>query len=171
MPDLILNARLSIATMGGSLLSADSTSFVVRDTLSDKDVVYQEGTTLSVTSPYMRIGGTAQWFPLRYFYLTGGAQLSLALSSGVETQRKILRPTGWTFANGASEVDVQPETLSPLTKVGFELFGGVGISYPISFQGSVFMEALFTKRLNNVVSDADWKTEALGLNIGFLWRL
>ncbi len=169
--DLIINARLSVTNKLGPLSAPDTLMQTVVDPSSGKELIYQEGTTLEITAPYLNVGGTVQWFPLRYLYLTGGFQFSFALSDAAEIQRGILRPSNWVFENGARTIPIGPQSLKSLSDVGFDLLGGIGISYPVSFRASVFMETLYIRRLNKVVDDATWNIEALALNIGALWRL
>lgn len=169
--DLIINARLSLSNKPGTLIAPDTLAQTVTDPSSGEALIYQEATTLEVTAPYLNVGGTIQWFPLRYLYLTTGFQLSFAMSEAAEIQRTILRPSNWVFDNGARTSPIGAQSLSSLSGVGFDILGGLGISYPVSFKASVFMETLYIKRLNNVVGDASWSVDALALNIGALWRL
>ncbi len=169
-PDIIVNGRLSVSGLGGTLLSADTTVGTVFDSAAGAQVPYQEGTELAIDALYLKLGGTVQWFPLRYFYLTAGANLSFALGSAVTTNRVILRPNHFTYADGTQSKPEGTESLESLSTFGFELLGGLGFSYPVSYRGSVFLESLYTTRLNSVVSDATFNTDAIGVNVGFIWR-
>ena len=170
-PSLVVNGRLSVNGLGGTLVSPDTVLGAVFDSTTGSTVPYQEGTTLCVTAPYVSIGGTIQWFPERFFYLTGGAQISLAMGSAVTVQRTILRPSNWVYNDGSRSVTTDPTSLESLNFFGFDVQGGLGFSYPVSFQASVFLEGLYTLRLNSLVSDQSWRMGALGLNLGVLWRL
>lgn len=169
-PSIILSGRLSVTSMGGSLLSADSTTSTVYDPAGDQQITYQEGTLLSISAPYARLGIAAQWFPLRYFYLTAGAQLATPLGSAVHVRRSILRPTNFDFTNGGQQKDSDPTELSSLEALGFEVMGGLGFSYPVSYRVSVFLESTYTHRLNSLATDVSWTTDALGVNVGAIWR-
>lgn len=170
MHDVIVNGRLSMYSMGGVLTAPDSTTSAVFDTSSGQFIPYQEASTLALNAPYLRIGGTVQWFAQRYFYLTAGFDVTMPIGSSVDVQRTLLRPSGWQYPDGIPS-EPQPTEITSLSSVGFDALGGLGLSYPVSFHASVFFEALYRVRLNNVVSDADWKTSSLGLNVGVLWRL
>ena len=169
--DLILNARLSVNGIGGMLRSPDSTAGVVYDSASGTSVPFQQATTLSITAPYLRIGGAAQWFPLRYFYLLGGIQFAIPLGDGVDVYRQILRPSSYTYENGSTERETGISSLGSLNAFGFELLGGIGISYPVSFRSSIFVESQYTWRLNSMISDGAWDMSAIGFHVGLLWRL
>jgi hypothetical protein len=171
MPDLILNARLGVATLGGDVTAPDTTIGTVYDTASKSYLPYQEATVLAIDAPYLRIGATAQWFAQRYFYLTAGFDVSIPMGSAADVQRTILRPTGWEYADGTIPGDPQPTEISSLSSIGFDVLAGLGLSYPVSYHASVFMEAMYRVRLNSLVSDATWNTSAIGLNVGLLWRL
>ena len=94
----------------------------------------------------------------------------MPIGSSVDVQRTVLRPSGWNYPDGIPS-ESQPTEIMSLSSVGFDALAGLGISYPVSFHASVFFETLYRVRLNNSVSDADWKTSSLGLNVGVLWRL
>ena len=169
-PDLIVNGRLSVSGLGGTLLSADTTVGAVFDSASGSQVPYQEGTELSIDALFLKLGGTVQWFPLRYFYLTGGAQLSFALGNAVSVNRVLLRPGHFTYADGTRSQSTDVDGLESLSTFGFELQGGLGFSYPISFRGSLFLESMYTTRLNSLISDGTFDTESIGLKMGLIWR-
>lgn len=168
--DIILNGRLSLTTMGGSVLAPDSTTSTIYESASGKQITYQEGTVLSVTAPYLRVGVTAQWFPLRYFYLTAGVQLATPLGSSVSVRRSILRPSNVEYSSGGTEREIAPASLSSLTSIGAEVLGGLGFSYPVSYRMSVFFESTYTARLNSLVTDAAWGADAFGVQLGAIWR-
>jgi len=170
-PEFIATGRLSMGWVGGTLLAPDTTVGAVLDTASGQRVPYQEGTQVSIDAPYLRIGGTIQWFPLRYFYLTGGAQVALALGSSATVERTLLRPGHYTYPDGSTTRDGGTSSLPAFSSVGFELLGGLGVSYPVTYRASVFFEALYTHRLNSMLSDAPLNLDALGVNLGVLWRL
>lgn len=170
-PGVIVNGRVSLSGTGGSLLSPDSTVSSVFDSASGAFVPYQEATRLTLTTPYLRVGGTIQWFAQRYFYLTGGLNISVALGNSANVERTVLRPTGWALPGGGLSEPVGEQSVSTLSTLGFELAGGIGFSYPITFRSSVFMEALYSKRFGSVASDASWNYSSFGINLGLLYRL
>jgi hypothetical protein len=54
--------------------------------------------------------------------------------------------------------------------LGFEVMGGLGFSYPVSYRVSVFLENTYTHRFNSLASDVTWTTDAIGVNVGAIWR-
>ncbi|MCX6140758.1 MAG: IgGFc-binding protein [Candidatus Kapabacteria bacterium] len=168
--DVILAGRLGMSSLGGRLLSPDSTVSSVFDTASKSFVPYQEGTTLCVTAPYINAAAGIEWFPQRYFYISAGIQISLPIGSSVTVQRVILRPSNWVFAQGSTPQTVLPESLSALTSVQLGLYGGLGFSYPVSFRVSVFAEALYSTWFGNVATPGPWSVERIGANIGARYR-
>lgn len=170
LPGVILNARVQVNTVGGTLLSADSTGSTVYDTASGTFVPYFEGSLLTLTAPVVKIGAIAQWYPDRFFYMAFGAQMAVSLGSSVRVERDILRPSNWQFSSGNTPLTVSPDKLTSLNTIGFEVIGGIGFSYPITLSGSVFIETLYTQRLGSMITDGVWRTGSLGLNAGLLWR-
>ncbi len=171
LPSVILQARLSVAGVGGKLISPDTTIGTVFDLTSGQFIPYQEATTVALTNSYLRFGGMAQWFLQRFFYITGGLNIAVALGNSAETQREVLRPTGWELPGGGTSQPVGSQSVTTLSTLGFELLGGIGFSYPISFRASAFMETLYTKRFGSMASDVNWTLQSFGINLGLLYRL
>jgi len=169
-PDIVLSGRLSLTSMGGSILSPDSTITTVFDTASKTFIPYQEGTTLLVNAPYLTFGAGVEWFPRRYFYLTTGVQVSMPVGSSATVQRTIIRPGGWTFPDGSSQQTVTPDKIPELTALQFGVFGGLGITYPITFRTSIFVEAMYTLLLGDAITSGPWSIQKFGLNAGARFR-
>ena len=85
--------------------------------------------------------------------------------------RQILRPKSLVYESGSDVRSLGTTSLESLNTFGFELLGGLGFSYPVSFKASVFFEAMYTHRLNSMISDGTWDVGTLGANLGLLWRL
>jgi hypothetical protein len=171
LPSVILNGRLSIAGVGGKLISPDTVVTMVFDSATGAVVPYQEGTSITVDAPYVRVGGTAQWFVQRFFYLTAGFNFAIAAGQSATIQREVLRPTGWELPGGGSTKPIWEQSINALSAFGFELLGGLGFSYPISFRASAFLETIYTKRFGSMATDASWNLQMFGSNLGVLYRL
>jgi hypothetical protein len=153
------------------MLAADSVTTTVFDTAGNVYRTYQQGTSVSVTSPYLDLGLTAEWFPERNVYLIGGIQASIALGNAVETQRRVLRPGNYDLGPGLGDRQtIEPSSISSINSLLLGLVGGIGATYPVSFDASVFAEATYTYMLSSLVSDARWGTSALRANIGLRYR-
>lgn len=169
-PEFIVSARLSFNVLGGTMVSADTVQRAVFDTLSQQTIAYQEGTTLRVSAPYLNLGIAAEWFPLRFFYLLGGMQATMALGSSVDVTRTILQPANFTFADGTHSQRTGPESLSSLRSVNAAVFGGIGFTYPVTFRVSVFLEGQYTQPLGNLITDGEWTHSVVGINFGTRYR-
>lgn len=169
-PEFVLTARLAFNVLGGTMISADTVVRSVFDTLAQQIIPYQEGTTLRITAPYLSLGFAAEWFPLRFFYLLGGVQASMALGSSVEVMRTIIQPANFTFADGTRSQTIEPQSLSSLSSVNAAVFGGIGFTYPVTFKMSVFLEGQFTQPFGNLISDGDWTHNIVGFNLGARYR-
>lgn len=169
--DIVLTARLSLTTVGGTLLAPDSTMGSVFDTTTNTVVPYQEGTTVKLSAPYLNLGLGIEYTLERYFYVLGGLQASMPLGSAVDVQRTILRPANRTFGNGqGSTMTIDPTSLSSLNGMNFGLYGGLGFAYPVSFRASVFLEGMYTTVLSNLTSEGMWRLQYLSANLGVRWR-
>lgn len=171
LPDVIVNGRLFVGSIGGTLRSPDTTVTSVLDTSTGALVPYQEATSLSLSAPYLNIGLAAQWFVQRYFYLLGGANIMFAVGNSAETQKVLLRPTGWLLPSGNKVDDIGSQSVTTLSTLGINLYGGLGFSYPVSFHSSIFMEAQYTRRLGSLATDVSWNLQSFGVNVGMLYRL
>jgi hypothetical protein len=169
--DLVLNARLGLTSIGGTLLSPDSTITPILDSISQRVTSYQQATTLHVTSPLVQVSVGIEWFPHRYFYLSTGVHASLLLGSSAEIQRTILRPSNWTYPDGERTQNVANDGVDNLTSFNYGVYGGLGFSYPVSFRASLFAEAMYTQWITSMSSDGTWTSQRFGLNVGLRFRL
>lgn len=170
--DLSFVGKVGLQFVGGTLLAPDSVSSTIFDAGSQKVVPYQEASTIGIGAPLLNFAASAEYFPLKYFYLTGGVQVSVLLGKSSELKRIILRPHTINFAaTGSREQDVEPQTLESFSTLNLGLFGGIGFTYPVSFKASVFIETLYTKPLYDVVNDAPWSMQTLGFTAGVRWRI
>jgi len=168
---LSLVGRIGLSSAAGSLLAPDRAVSAVYDTSSNTYLPYQEGTEFRRTAPYLDVSAIAEWFPERNVYLLGGLQASFSMGSGVEVERRILRPSHFTYGPGlTNRLATSTTELSTFNPVLIGLVGGIGATYPVSFRASVFAEATYTHMLNSVVSDADWRMQVLRANVGVRYR-
>ncbi len=169
-PSLVLNARLGVSSVGGTLLAPDSTTTPVYDTIARRVVLYQQATTLRVTAPLVQVGAGIEWFPHRYFYLSTGVFGSILLGSSANIQRTILRPSNWTYPDGSREQTIENDGVSNLATFNYGLYGGLGLSYPITFRASIYAEAMYSQWMSSMSSDGDWKAQRFGINAGLRFR-
>lgn len=166
----LVTGKLMLNTFGGTALAPDSVQSAVFNDSTKTYTAYQEGTTLRVTAPYLSLALGAEYSPQRYFYLTGGVQASMALGSSVHVERQILRPADVAYPNGGRSMTTEPTSLSALSTLNVGLYGGLGVTYPITFTTSVFVEGTYTTILNNIVSDVAWRTQYISLSVGARYR-
>lgn len=169
-PSLVANLRLGLSTVGGTLLAADTVTTSVFDPTTSTVVAYQEGTTLSISAPYLDLSLVGEWYADRFIYLLAGVRASMPLGSAVTASRTILRPGDMRFPDGATERQMTPEALSSLATFNIGAMAGLGVTYPVSFSSSVFVEAAYNRWLTDVVDDASWKAEAVMLTVGLRYR-
>lgn len=167
---LSIGARMTVQTLGGTLTAPDSTVTPIFDAGSGSFVDYQEGTDVSIGAPLVTLGATAELYASRSVYGIVGAQLSTSLGSAVSVERRILQPSNVTFDAGSRVRRVDPRSLSSLNTFNVGVMAGLGFTYPISFRTNAVVEAVYTRWLGSVVSDADWGLEQLGVHLGVRWR-
>jgi len=168
--DFVLCGRLGMTSLGGTFVSPDSTIATAYDSTSRTWVPYQEGTTVVMHAPWLHVSAGLEWFPHRYFYLTTGLQLSQALGNSATVSRTILRPSSWTYPEGGAQRTIEPSELTSVNETMFGYFGGLGISYPVTFRASVFAEAMYTGWFGDLVDNGPWTLERFGLNVGARFR-
>jgi hypothetical protein len=166
----LLTGRLQYSTMGGTALAPDSVMSGIYVDSTRSYVGYQEGTSMRITAPYLSLALGAEYSPQRYFYLTGGVLASMALGKSVHVERQVLQPGNAAFPGGARSVVVSPQSLDALQSLNVGLYGGLGVTYPITFTTSVFVEGTYTTILNNIVSDVAWRVQYLSLSVGARYR-
>lgn len=170
LPELGVSARLTAEDMPGTLFAPDSNTVNARDAQGNV-VVFQEARTLRVTGLYLGLSVAAEWYADKTVYLLGGAKLSLPLSKSIEYKRVIVQPGDFVYTeNGQREIAEPVSSLESLATLNVGVFGGLGFTYPLSVQTSLFLESLYTRQLTSVVSDGDWSLEKISFNGGVRLR-
>ncbi len=170
LPKLVASARLSFESYGGTL-SAPGIIDSVRDQITGKLVSHQEETLLKLDGLYMHFTPAAEWFFSNYFYLLGGLNFAVNLSSSVTVQNHILTPESFVYSNGAKTISAAPDKLSSLSAFRFGIVLGGGVNYPVDFDFSVFGEVNYTFHFGNLINDGNWGLQQLSLQFGLKYNL
>lgn len=168
--DLVVNARLGVTSFGGTLIAPDSTTTPLYDSIAKRVVLYQQATTMRVTSPLLQVGVGIEWFPHRYFYLSTGVHASMLLGTSADVQRTILRPSNWTYPDGERTQVVANDGVSEMVSLNYGVYGGLGFSYPVTFRASIFAEAMYTRWMSSMMSNDTWTSQRFGMNVGLRFR-
>jgi len=164
------SARLSVEGFPGILSAPDSTAGETR--AGNQIVVFQEGRTLAVTSPYLSLALTAEWYLSPAFYLMAGFKGAVPLTRSVEFTRRIITPQTAVYqeTNSAERKEFQGSWNALQGFVPFAL-GGVGVSVPVWRSWSVFGEALYTHPLASLIAGASWQVSQISAQLGVKLRL
>ncbi len=159
--------RLSLDTYGGEILAPDSTSSMTPDS-----IVVQEGFLLDLSNVYLTLALAGEYYLSSNYYLLGGLQASLALSSGARLRQVILTPDNLRYSQtNSSERTVFDEGLSSITTLRTAGFAGFGTMYPVWGKVSAFGELRYTHFFADIIDDGDWGLRQISLTIGAKVRL
>ncbi|MEY3385571.1 MAG: hypothetical protein RIR53_382 [Bacteroidota bacterium] len=167
---LVLLGGLSFTSVSGDLLAPDTVPFNVFDTASKEFRQYQEADRIGLSLSYLHAHVGLEYFPRKFFYVGTGLQLSLLLSNSIVSERFIMRPSGWTFADGSTVQTRDVTTLSSLNSMLVSGYGCIGLLYPVSYRVSVFTEARYTTMLTQMASESPWTLQTFGLLAGARYR-
>lgn len=167
-----LSARLSFDSYGGLITSPDSVISRIRG--SDGSLIpFQEAYDLELDGIAMNLAFAAEWYIENYFYLLGGINFAVQLSKSIDLQQRILIPESYTYSNNRREQfpPGAPSNLESIQTLRIGLFGGFGLTQPISYKLSAFVEALYNPWISSIIDDGDWKLQQLSLIAGIKYRM
>lgn len=167
---LIILGGLSFASVGGQLLAPDTASYSVFDTTTKSYLQYQEADRIDLSLSYLNATIGVEYFPRKYFYVGAGLQLSLLMSNSIVSERFILRPSSWTYADGSASVTRDVTSLPSLNSTVVSGYGCLGLLYPVSYRVSVFAEARYTTTLSQMATETPWTLQTFGVMAGARYR-
>lgn len=168
---MILTGSIGVSNVGGSVLAADTSMSTVFDTLSARFTQYQQATQANLSLTYLDLALGIEWFPLKYFYVGTGLRMSMNLSAASTTQRMILRPSSWTYADGSRSSTIEPAAINELQTSFVSWYGTTGFLYPVSYRISVSAEMQYHTTLGDIATSGPWTLQSLGVGVGFRYRL
>jgi hypothetical protein len=168
---MILTGSIGVSNVGGSVLAADTSMSTVFDTSSARFTQYQQATQADLSLTYLDMALGMEWFPLKYFYVGTGVRLSMNLAAASTTQRTILRPSSWTYADGSRSSAIEPAAINELQTSFLSWYGTTGFLYPVSYRISVSAEMQYHKTLGDIATSGPWTLQSLGVGVGFRYRL
>lgn len=168
---MIFTGSVGVSNVGGSVLAADTSMSTVFDTSSARFTQYQQATQADLSLTYLDLALGLEWFPLKYFYVGTGLRMSMNLSAASTTQRTILRPSSWTYADGSRSSTIEPAAINELQTSFLSWYGTTGFLYPVSYRISVSAEMQYHKTLGDIATSGPWTLQSLGVGVGFRYRL
>lgn len=170
--DFTFSARLSFQNYSGTLSAPDAEISHVRD-VTGALLPFQQAYEMRLNGTFMHLDLATEWYLKKYLYLLGGINFALNLSRSIDVYNKILIPDNYYYPNG-SRVKIAentPKTLSSINFLRFGAFGGLGVTHPINYQISVFMEAIYNIHFGNLIDDGKWGINQLALQFGLKYRI
>jgi hypothetical protein len=169
---IALSARLFLENYSSTLLAPDSIKQHVRDS-SGNVVVLQEGREMKLSTVFMNLSLAAEYYFKNYIYGLIGLNISLNISDAIDLRRKILYPGNYYYEGRKNSMPEpgSPSNLSTINSLRIGGFIGLGFTYPISKNLSVFTEFLYTHYISNFISDGNWSIRQLSAQAGVKLRL
>lgn len=169
-PEIGLSARLGVETIGGVLTAPDSVQSRVM-LPSGELRPFQESRTLDLQNIYVSLTATGEYYFSTNYYALLGLKGIFALSKSVVVNRTILIPENYSYINGEREKVVLDEAADNLSTFIPAVTLGVGTTFPVWKQISLFGELFYTQHFSDLISDGDWSVSQIGLHFGARVRL
>ena len=166
-----LSARLSLEKYSGQF-SAIGTIDSIRDELTMELKPYQQSKTLQLDGYNFNLNCIAEYYLNNVFYLCGGLDFVLNMSSAVIINDNILQPDDFTFTDGKRShkaIDA-PNKLSSITALRFALSIGCGVNIPLFTSVAGFGEFNYNLPFNSVLNDSSWYLHQFSLMAGIKYK-
>jgi hypothetical protein len=168
---ITLNAKLSLEKPGGTISAPDSLISQRRDPVSLKLMPFQESHEIVLKSLLVTLSAGADYNIMKYFYITGGVNLSLMLNDNIDLIRKIIIPDNYIYSNGSYSMNLGVSSLGDFNSFRFGFYGGIGSSVPINRDFTIFIEGTYNYYPFNIINSGTWKIDNISMILGVKYRL
>jgi len=166
-----LIGRLNFMQYSGQLSAPDSVTSSVRNTTSGELQPYKQAVNFELDGIFTNVVLGLEYLATSNIYLHGGLQFDIPLSSGITAEKEIIIPQDYVFENQTNKIGLNTESLSSLNTVGISANIGIGFRLNVYNSSQAFLETTYSQRLTNMVDDADWTVNVLGLRAGIRFPL
>lgn len=166
-----LMGRLNFMKYSGELIAPDSTFTSVRNPETGQLQPYKEAIRFGLEGVFTNLILGVEYLLTNNFYVLGGMQFDIPISSSITATKEIVTPPDYVFANQTNKVDLSLGTLSSLNQVGISANIGIGFRLNVYNSTQAFLETSISQRLTNMVDDADWTVSVYGVRAGVRFPL
>lgn len=168
MKKLYLTSKIFFDKYNGVLESPDITIGTTRHPETGELVPFQEGRYLSLNSAVFNINFQVDYYFQKILYGLIGTSFLLSTGKSISYESSILQPNylEYPFSLKNQIEKRYPQELSSLNRLNLGVYLGLGISYPLRYDFSVFFESYYNQILSSMIDDGDWKVSKLSFLLG-----
>jgi hypothetical protein len=160
--------KLVFEKYNGILEAPDLTIGSTRNPETNQIEPYQEGRFLALDNSYASIELQGDYRFASMFYGIFGTSFTLAFNKSISYETKILQPSYLEFPIPLKRqlLDSYPTELSSLKSLNIGFYGGLGITYPIKYNFSVFFESYYKYFPSSIIDDGNWNISRFSILFG-----
>lgn len=168
MKKLYLTGKLFFDKYNGILESPDITIGTTRHPETGELVPFQEGRYLSLKSTVFNLNFQIDYYFQKILYGIVGSSFLMSTGKSISYESKILQPNYLEYPIALKNQIEQkyPKELSSFNRFNLGIYFGLGMSYPLRHDFSVFFESYYTQILSSMIDDGDWKVSKLSFLLG-----
>lgn len=165
---LYFTSKIYFDKFNGVLESPDVTIGTTRHPETGELIPFQEGRYLSLTSTVFNVNFQIDYYFQKLLYGIVGTSFIINTGKSINYESKILQPNYLEYPIALkNQIEKRyPEELSSLNRFNLGLYLGLGMSYPIKYDFSVFFESCYTQALSSMIDDGDWQVSKLSFLLG-----
>lgn len=169
MKRLYLTSKIYFDKFNGVLEAPDVTIGNTRHPETGELVPFQEGRFLSLNSTIFNLNFQVDYYFQNILYGIFGTSVIMNTGKSINYQSRILQPNYLEYPiKLKNEIEKRyPTELSSINKFNISLYLGLGVSYPIKYNFSLFFETNYNYFLYDIIDDGDWKVSKLAFLLGF----
>lgn len=166
---LYLTSKVYFDKLNGVLEAPDITIGSTRHPETGELTSFQEGRYFSLTSTFFNFNFQLDYYFQKILYGIAGTSMMISTGKSINYESKILQPNYLEYPIALKQQIEKryPTELSSLNTFNLALYLGLGISYPISYDFSAFLETYYSSVLSSIIDDGDWKVSKLSFLVGF----
>lgn len=165
---LYLTGKIFFDKFNGVLESPDITIGTTRHPETGVLVPFQEGRYLSLISTVFNLNFQIDYYFQKILYGIVGSSFIMNTGKSINYQSKILQPNYLEYPISLkNQIEKRyPHELSSLNNFNLGIYLGLGMSYPVKYDLSLFFETYYTQALRSMIDDGEWKVSKLSLLLG-----
>ena len=170
---LYATGKLTLEKFTGNLEAPDITISQYRNPDNGDLLPFQEGRLLQLNGRNLCIDLQGEYYFNQKFYGYIGLSFYLVTSNAINYSSKIISPPFVEYsADELYRMQVRyPSNLSSLRTLNIGAFAGIGFTYPLQYNFSLFLETNYKKYFSSLISDGSWYISNFSILFGAKYRL
>jgi outer membrane protein OmpA-like peptidoglycan-associated protein len=167
--EIVLNLRGNLSFINANFTANEHSTVKIGN--SPVDAIINHELNAGVTQ--ISIEPLAKYSIIKNFNLIAGISFGIGITGSYDQKEILAEPSHGTFENGLRTRNIRSSSISGISFFVPSYVIGASYDLPLNKEGNIKLspEVLFNLGISNLISDVDWKTNALRLGVSVKYDL